>query len=137
MLMRHEKSSDACRKTLSARRYFSVKEGLCVIHAVFHTAECVYGLMVWDAQSTGTLSNVIELLRQNKYSAVFVNKLKRFELIKTPSDLKKLISYMSPAALEKAEQKIKLSQKLDKLDNSQMQMALLYKRFYSLFFIRD
>ncbi|WP_252384812.1 hypothetical protein, partial [Escherichia coli] len=83
-----------------------------------------YGLMVWDSQSTGTLSNIIELLRQNKYSAVFVNKVKAFELVKTPSDLKKLINYMSPAALEKAEQKIKLSQKLDKLDNSQMQMVL-------------
>lgn len=83
-----------------------------------------YGLMVWDSQSTGTLSNIIELLRQNKYSAVFVNKVKAFELVKTPSDLKKLINYMSPAALEKAEQKIKLSQKLDKLDNSQMQMML-------------
>lgn len=83
-----------------------------------------YGLMVWDSQSTGTLSNVIELLRQNKYSAVFVHKAKIFELIKTTNDLKKLISYMSPAALEKAEQKIKLSQKLDQLDNSQMQIAL-------------
>ncbi|HHR1401670.1 TPA: hypothetical protein ACS3JV_004851 [Klebsiella oxytoca] len=83
-----------------------------------------YGLMVWDSQSTGTLSNVIELLRQNKYSAVFVHKAKTFELVKNLSDLKKLISYMSPAALEKAEQKIRLSQKLDKLNNCQMQMAL-------------
>lgn len=83
-----------------------------------------YGLMVWDSQSTGTLSNVIELLRQNKYSAVFIHKAKVFEVIKTPSDLKKLIDYMSPAAREKAEKKIKLSQKLDKLNNSQMQMAL-------------
>lgn len=83
-----------------------------------------YGLMIWDSQSTGTLSNVIELLIQKKYSAVFVNKVKTFELIKTSSDLRKLINYMSPAALEKAEQKIKLSQKMDKLDNSQIQMTL-------------
>jgi len=83
-----------------------------------------YGLMVWDAQSTGTLSNVIELLGQNKYSAVFVNKAKTFELIKTSNDLKKLLSYMSPDALEKTEQKIKLGQKLDRLDNSQVQIAL-------------
>ncbi|GKX62802.1 hypothetical protein SOASR032_13710 [Pragia fontium] len=83
-----------------------------------------YGLMVWDSQSTGTLSNVIELLSQNKYSAVFVNKEKTFEVIKTPSDLKKLISYMSLTALEKAEQKIKLSQKMNKLDNNQIQISL-------------
>lgn len=33
-----------------------------------------YGLMLWDLQSAGTLRNIIELLRQNKYSAVSVNK---------------------------------------------------------------
>ncbi|HFT0296565.1 hypothetical protein ACQCPK_07730 [Proteus mirabilis] len=83
-----------------------------------------YGLMIWDSQSIGTLSNVIELLRQKKFSAIFVNKVKTFELIKNTNDLKKLISHMSPNALEKAEQKIKLSQKLEQLDNNQIQMVL-------------
>jgi len=37
-----------------------------------------YGLMIWDAKSTGTLSNVIELLKRKKKAVVFVNKEKTF-----------------------------------------------------------
>ena len=37
-----------------------------------------FGLMVWDCKSTGTLSNVLELLKEEKKSVVFVNKLKYF-----------------------------------------------------------
>ena len=33
--------------------------------------------------------------------AVFMNKLKRFEVVKTTSEIKRLISYMSSTALEK------------------------------------
>ncbi|WP_446470280.1 hypothetical protein [Xenorhabdus stockiae] len=86
--------------------------------------EADYGLMVWDTKSTGTLSNVIELLLQNKFSAVFINKAKKFEVIKKTKDLETLIAYMSPIALEKAEQKIKLRHKLASLNNSQYQMPL-------------
>src|SRR5206468_1875838 len=32
-----------------------------------------YGLMIWDTKSTGTLSNVLELLRLGRKSVVFVN----------------------------------------------------------------
>ncbi len=32
-----------------------------------------YGLMIWDCKSTGTLSNVIELLRDRKKTVVFAN----------------------------------------------------------------
>lgn len=124
-------SSTHPRNNLGNWRIHVVDNGHSPGSRAFFTAKDIkmakiadYGLMVWDAQSTGTLSNVIELLGQNKYSAVFVNKARTFELVKTPDDLKKLISYMSPAALEKAEQKIKLGQKLDRLDNSQMQIAL-------------
>ena len=40
-----------------------------------------YGLMIWDAKSTGTLSNVIELLSRKKKSLVFVNKEKEFKVV--------------------------------------------------------
>ena len=36
------------------------------------------GLMVWDCKSTGTLSNVIELLDRDRKTVVFVNKTKSF-----------------------------------------------------------
>lgn len=79
-----------------------------------------YGLMVWDTKSPGTLSNVIELLSRKKYSVVFINKSKEFIVIKEPKDVDKLISCMSASALEKVEEKIKLSERLARLKNEQI-----------------
>ncbi|HHQ6598110.1 TPA: hypothetical protein ACSTLU_004416 [Serratia fonticola] len=81
-------------------------------------ADC--GLMVWDTKSMGTLSNVIELLSRNKSSVVFINKVKEFIIIKTPDDLDQLISRMSAIDIAKAEDKIKLSDRLFELKNQQM-----------------
>jgi hypothetical protein len=39
---------------------------------------CDYGLMVWDAKSTGTLKNVIELLKRNKISLICDSMKGRF-----------------------------------------------------------
>jgi len=50
------------------------------------------GLMVWDAKSTGTLSNIIELLAQKKKSVVFVNKEKTFRTISGVEQLDELTS---------------------------------------------
>lgn len=52
-------------------------------------ADC--GLMVWDCKSPGTLNNVVELLLRNKYSVVFVNKIRDFVKVKTPSNIDTLI----------------------------------------------
>lgn len=95
----------------------------------FHTAkdikmaeEADCGLMVWDAQSTGTLSNVIELLKRKKNSVVFINKNKEFLIVKSAENLELLIKCMSPHAIKKAEVKISLSQKLHELKNEQLNM---------------
>lgn len=81
--------------------------------------DCDYGLMVWDAKSTGTLSNAIELLKRKKISLVYINKLKEFLKIKSVSDLEKLISYMSEAAKTKAEAKLGLTDKIESFKNKQ------------------
>jgi len=82
-----------------------------------------YGLMVWDSKSTGTLSNVIELLKQDKRSVVFINKLKKFTTVGSVEDLVDLIGVMSSSALSKAETKIHLSEKISEIKTPQMQMA--------------
>ncbi|MCF6275390.1 MAG: hypothetical protein L3J05_06475, partial [Robiginitomaculum sp.] len=66
--------------------------------------------------------NVIELLKQNKKSVVFVNKLKEFRTITNVSDLRKLTKCMPEHAVAKANQKIKLFDKLEKLDPQQLSM---------------
>ncbi|CAI8923270.1 hypothetical protein [Pseudomonas sp. IT-P176] len=72
-----------------------------------------FGLMIWDCKSTGTLSNVIELLKQRKKSVVYVSSKKAFLNITTVSDLKQLIMQMDNESLIEAEKKISLSKKIE------------------------
>jgi hypothetical protein len=81
-----------------------------------------FGLMIWDAKSTGTLSNVIELLVRKKKSAVFINKARTFKNISTVEQLEELLSYMSDHARQRADEKIKLFDRINSLKQEQMQM---------------
>ena len=81
-----------------------------------------YGLMVWDAKSTGTLSNVIELLRQRKKSIVFVNKEKEFKTVGDISHLEALVTCMSEDARRKADEKLHLFDKIQALKHEQSNM---------------
>jgi hypothetical protein len=94
------------------RAYFTAKD-------LIMAEDCDYGLMIWDAKSTGTLSNTIELLKRKKNSLVFVNKEKLFVKVKEISDLEILISYMSESALVKADKKIGLMSFIEKSKNEQ------------------
>src|SRR6266851_4273992 len=81
-----------------------------------------FGLMVWDSKSTGTLSNVIELLKRNKKAVVFVNKLKEFMTVSDVSHLEILVTCMSEHARRKADEKIRLKEKIEALKHEQSQM---------------
>jgi hypothetical protein len=81
-----------------------------------------YGLMIWDTKSTGTLSNVLELLARKKKSAVFVNKAKLFKNVGDVQQLEELLSYMSETARCKAEDKIKLTERIEALKHEQVQL---------------
>lgn len=83
-----------------------------------------YGLMIWDCKSTGTLSNVIELLRADKKSVVFVNKHKDFVTVSDVSGLEKLLAFMSDHARAKAEQKIGLSTKVLGISRTQFSLTI-------------
>lgn len=76
-----------------------------------------FGLMVWDCKSTGTLSNVIELLKKNKKSVVYLSPKKAFLNISTGFELKQLIAQMDPVALLEADKKISLLKKVDMLSD--------------------
>jgi hypothetical protein len=80
------------------------------------------GLMIWDTKSTGTLSNVMELLARKKKAVVFVNKAKVFKNIATVQQFEELLSYMSEHAKQKADEKIKLFDRIDSLKNEQLQI---------------
>ena len=74
-----------------------------------------YGLMVWDAQSTGTLSNVLELLARGKKSVAFLTADWEFAVVGNVQTLNTLIQRMPEEARSKANRKIKLSERISEL----------------------
>ncbi len=94
------------------RSYFTAKD-------ISMAEDCDYGLMIWDSKSTGTLSNVIELLKRNKVSVVYVNKIKTFINVKNVEDFEKLITHMNDISFLKADTKLKIRQKIAALKNIQ------------------
>ena len=84
--------------------------------------DCDYGFLIWDAKSTGTLSNAIELIKRRKKALVYVNKAKEFLTVKHVFDLEALLGFMSEGARIKAEQKIRLTERLNALKNAQSEL---------------
>lgn len=109
----HKVSSKAKAGT---RAYFTAKD-----LEMAHRSD--YGLMVWDCKSTGTLSNVIELLKERKKSVVFVNKKTDFVTISDRAGLDHLLALMSDHARIKAEEKIGLSTVVASLGQEQLVLA--------------
>jgi predicted XRE-type DNA-binding protein len=81
--------------------------------------------MIWDCKSTGTLSNVIHLLKEKKKSVVFVDKKEDFVTITDRADLDYLLNFMSEHARAKAEEKIGLSRKVAELGREQFSLSIL------------
>ena len=74
-----------------------------------------FGLMVWDCKSTGTLSNVIELLKKKKKSVVYVSSRKAFLNVSSVSDLQALVNQMDYDSFVEADKKISLNKTMSML----------------------
>jgi hypothetical protein len=110
----HRVQSSAQKGT---RAYFTAKD-------IEMAGRAEFGLMLWDAASTGTLSNVFELLSQGKKSVVFVNRETKFLDVKQGDDVLDLVSYMSDGARKTADRKILLGEKVSQLSGFQSRMAV-------------
>lgn len=97
------------------RAYFTAKD-------IEMAGKAEFGLMVWDAASTGTLSNVFELLSQGKKSVVFVNREAKFQNVKQSDDILDLVNFMSEGARRTADRKICLGEKVSQLAGFQSRM---------------
>lgn len=84
--------------------------------------DCDCGFMVWDARSTGTLSNAIELVGRRKVALVYVNKAKQFLKVKNVQDIEALLAFMSDTSLKKADEKIGLLKKLGSMRFTQHEL---------------
>lgn len=100
-----------------SRAFFTAKDV-----AMADAAE--YGLMVWDAKSTGTLRNILELLARHRTSIVFVNRDRVFVTVNDSTSLRGLVAAMSMHARAKAEEKLGLSARLEALDREQFSLAI-------------
>ncbi|WMJ07933.1 hypothetical protein [Nitrosomonas sp. sh817] len=97
------------------RQYFTAKDKAMA-------ADCDYGFMVWDTNSTGTLNNVIELVEKNKVGLVYINKVKEFIKVRNAQDLETLISFMNTTSLKKADEKIGLFKKIESIKSIQQDL---------------
>ncbi|WP_187364325.1 hypothetical protein [Massilia genomosp. 1] len=86
------------------------------------------GLMVWDGMSTGTLSNIIELLARKRNSLVFTNMDRQFHRILCVDDLQALVARMAIAARAKADTNIDLSSRIEHLLSRAVQDDILALR---------
>jgi hypothetical protein len=101
-----------------SRAYFTAKD-------IEMAAAADHGLMIWDTKSTGTLSNVIELLTQKKNALVFINKAKEFHKVLCVADLFALVERMADDARLKADTKISLFERLETLRSREQQFEIL------------
>lgn len=86
------------------------------------------GLMVWDGISTGTLSNIIELVARKRNSLVFTISDRQFHRILSVGDLQTLVARMAMAARAKADTKIALSSRIESLESRAAQDRILALR---------
>jgi hypothetical protein len=101
-----------------SRAYFTAKD-------IEMAKDADYGLMIWDAKSPGTLSNVIELLTLKKNALVFINKEKEFKKVVDVTGLDELLSVMSDHAKTKADAKIQLFDRISGLRSRERQREIL------------
>jgi hypothetical protein len=67
-----------------------------------------YGFMIWDARSTGTVSNCLELLKRKRLALVYIQKNKDFMIVRSVKDIKKMLSFMSKSAYKNADLKLRI-----------------------------
>lgn len=83
-----------------------------------------YGLMIWDARSTGTLTNVLELVARGRTSVVFVARDRKFMTVSDADGIDRLTALMTPSAIEQAERKMGLKRRRAALCEGQIALAL-------------
>ena len=82
-----------------------------------------FGFVAWDGKSAGSITNVLELLQQQKYAVVFFAPKQFFHNIKQVGDLHSLLTQCDPQAITALNKKIKLETRLAALETSP-QLAL-------------
>jgi hypothetical protein len=93
-------ASDPERKDFA---YFATKDRAMV-------EEADYGLMLWDGQSRGTLTSIVDLVRKEKVVVVYISTNKSFYTLRQSADLATMLRHVDPAALQRIDRDLQLSE---------------------------
>lgn len=74
--------------------------------------EAAYGLMLWDGESRGTLTNIVNLVRQSKPVVVYLAPKKSFSTVREPSDLRNVLSRFDESVLSRLELELESAPKI-------------------------
>lgn len=72
--------------------YYSTKDRVM-------TDEADYGLMLWDGESRGTLTSIVDLVGKGKPVAVYFSPKKTFYTLRASSELEMLLQQVDPSTL--------------------------------------
>jgi hypothetical protein len=83
--------------------YFSTKDRAMV-------EEADYGLVLWDGQSRGTLTSIVDLVRKGKPVVVYISTNKAFYTVRQSSDLAAVSGLVDSAAVHQIDRELQFSQ---------------------------
>lgn len=89
-------SIDAAEPSRHDFSYFSTKDRVMA-------KECDYGLMLWDGKSRGTLTSIVDLVKQEKPVVVYVAGSRSFFTLKAAEQLVEMLKQVAPSVLQKLE----------------------------------
>jgi len=84
--------------------------------------EADYGFMIWDTKSSGTLSNILELLEMGKKVLVYMGPNKNFVKLHGIEDLRQILHACPEEAIKIFDSKFDLSRRLQTKAPHQLQM---------------
>ena len=83
------------------------------------------GVMLWDKKSTGTLKNIIELIKQHKKVTVFLQQEKKFQRVYNVDEFLLITQKMSELSLKNADKKINIYKSIASLTKVSIQPSVL------------
>jgi hypothetical protein len=88
-------------------------------------AEADYGLMLWDGQSRGTLTNIVSLVRQGKPVVVYFAPGKTFQTVRQPDQLAAMLGRCDPEAFHGLDRELRTAE-IDTSASRKAGTALLF-----------
>jgi hypothetical protein len=74
--------------------------------------EAEYGLMLWDGESKGTLNSVINMVHQNKMVVVYFAPKKKFQNLRSSSDVTQLLANLDRAKVQQLERQLGIERQI-------------------------